>query len=67
MVASIEAPQVIAKILSPLQKTAPNPCQPELPLGARAPYALQVGAARAVEQGHEIKRAESSEVVLSKG
>ena len=37
IVASIEEPLVIAKILSHLEKTAPNPYQPELPLGARAP------------------------------
>jgi hypothetical protein len=35
--ASIEEPQVIAKILSHLQRTAPEQFQAELPLGARAP------------------------------
>ena len=37
IIASIEEPQVIAKILSHLQRTAPQQYQPELPLGARAP------------------------------
>ena len=35
VIASIEEPQVIAKILAHLEKTAP--AQPELPLGAPAP------------------------------
>lgn len=33
----IEEPQVIAKILAHLEKTAPDQYQPELPLCARAP------------------------------
>ena len=37
IIASIEEPQVIARILSHLQKTAPDHDQAELPLGARAP------------------------------
>lgn len=37
MIASIEAPEVIAKILAHLEKSAPAQSQPELPLGARAP------------------------------
>ena len=37
IIASIEAPQVIAKILAQLRKTAPDHDQPERPLGARAP------------------------------
>jgi hypothetical protein len=37
VIASIEAPELIAKILAHLEKTAPDQCQPELPLGARAP------------------------------
>jgi hypothetical protein len=37
IIASIEEPQVIAKILSHLQCTAPEQHQAELPLGARAP------------------------------
>lgn len=37
IIASIEEPEVIAKILSHLQRTAPDQCQTELPLGARAP------------------------------
>jgi hypothetical protein len=37
IIASIEEAQVIAKILSHLQKTAPEQHPPELPLGARAP------------------------------
>jgi hypothetical protein len=37
IIASIEEPQVIAKILSHLQKTAQEHYQAELPLGARAP------------------------------
>jgi len=37
ILASIEEPQVIAKILAHLEKTAPDHHQPDLPLGARAP------------------------------
>lgn len=37
IIASIEEPEVIAKILAHLEKTAPDQFQPELPLGARAP------------------------------
>ena len=37
IIASTEAPQVIAKILAHLRKTAPDHDQAELPLGARAP------------------------------
>ena len=37
VIASIEEPELIAKILAHLQKTAPNQHPPELPLGARAP------------------------------
>ena len=38
IVASIEQPEVIAKILAHLERTAPpQPKQPEVPLGARAP------------------------------
>ena len=37
IIASIEEPQVIAKILALLEKTAPDRFQTELPLGARAP------------------------------
>jgi len=37
IVASIEEPQVVAKILAHLQRTAPEQYQSELPLGARAP------------------------------
>jgi len=37
VIASIEEPEVIARILAHLQKTAPDPQQAELPLGARAP------------------------------
>jgi hypothetical protein len=37
VIASIEEPQVIARILAHRQKTAPDPGQAELPLGARAP------------------------------
>ena len=39
VIASIEEPAVIAKILAHLQRTAPDQHQPELPLGARAPPA----------------------------
>jgi hypothetical protein len=35
IVASIEQPEVIAKILSHLERTAPQPHPPERPLGAR--------------------------------
>ena len=37
VIASIEEPQVIARILAHLEKTAADPHQAELPLGARAP------------------------------
>jgi hypothetical protein len=37
VIASIEEPEVIAKILAHLKKTAPDQYQPELPLGERAP------------------------------
>jgi len=37
IIASIEEPEVIARILSHLEKTAPEHYQAELPLGARAP------------------------------
>ena len=39
IIASIEEPQVIATILSHLERAAPEQCQGELPLGARAPPA----------------------------
>jgi hypothetical protein len=37
VIASIEEPEVIAKILAHREKAAPDPGQAELPLGARAP------------------------------
>jgi hypothetical protein len=37
IIASIEQPEVIAKILAHLERTAPPQHQPELPLGTRAP------------------------------
>lgn len=37
IIASIEEPEVIAQILSHLERTAPQQYQPELPLGAREP------------------------------
>lgn len=37
VIASIEDPAVVAKILAHLERMAPNQYQPELPLGARAP------------------------------
>ncbi|MCC7463189.1 MAG: hypothetical protein IT480_12090 [Gammaproteobacteria bacterium] len=37
VIASIEEPEVIAKILAYLERRAPEPVQAELPLGARAP------------------------------
>ena len=37
IMASIEEPEVIAKILAHLAHTTPEQYQPELPLGARAP------------------------------
>src|SRR5690606_21547274 len=37
IIASIEEPKVLAKILSDMQKLAPEQYQGELPLGARAP------------------------------
>lgn len=39
VIASIEEPEVIARILAHIQKTAPDQHQAELPLGARAPPA----------------------------
>ncbi|MEP7310946.1 MAG: hypothetical protein ABI859_00050 [Pseudomonadota bacterium] len=42
MIASIEEPQVIAKILAHREKAAPDHDQPELPLGARAPLTMCV-------------------------
>jgi hypothetical protein len=37
IIASIEEPEVIGKILAHLEKAAPNQFRSELPLGARAP------------------------------
>ena len=37
IIASIEQPEVIARILAHMATTAPGQFQPELPLGARAP------------------------------
>ena len=37
IIASIEEPELIAKILSHLERTAPQQYPSELPLGARAP------------------------------
>jgi hypothetical protein len=37
IIASIEEPEVIARILSHLERTAPEQYRSELPLGARAP------------------------------
>jgi hypothetical protein len=37
VIASIDEPEVIARILPHIQKTAPDQHQAELPLGARAP------------------------------
>lgn len=37
VIASIEEPEVIAKILAHLERMAADQCQTELPLGARAP------------------------------
>jgi hypothetical protein len=37
VIASIEEPEVIAKIVAHLERTAPEQYQSELPLGARAP------------------------------
>ena len=39
VIASIEEPEVIARILAHIQKSAPDQHQAELPLGARAPPA----------------------------
>jgi hypothetical protein len=39
IIASIEEPAVIARILAHLQRTAPEQYEPLLPLGARAPPA----------------------------
>jgi hypothetical protein len=38
-IASFEEPQVIAKILAHLERSAPDHYQPELTLGARVPSA----------------------------
>jgi hypothetical protein len=40
IIASIEEPEVIAKILAHVERTAPDQYQTELTLGARAPPAL---------------------------
>lgn len=45
VIASIEDPEDIAKVLVRLEKTAPDQSQPELPLGARARGDLQRQAA----------------------
>ncbi len=37
IIASVEQPEVIARILAHLERTAPQPHPPERPLGARAP------------------------------
>ena len=37
VIARIEEPQIIAKILAHLERAAPQQCPTELPLGARAP------------------------------
>ena len=37
IIASIEQPEVFAKILSYLERTGPQPHPPQRPLGARAP------------------------------
>jgi len=37
MIASIEQPELIARILAHLERTAAQPHPPERPLGARAP------------------------------
>jgi len=37
VIASLEEPEVIGRILAHLEKTGPNHRQAELPLGARAP------------------------------
>jgi hypothetical protein len=37
IIASIEQPELIAKSLSHLERTAPQPQPPQRPLGARAP------------------------------
>lgn len=37
IIASIEEPEVIAKILAHLERSAPEQCPVALPLGARAP------------------------------
>jgi hypothetical protein len=37
IIASIEEPQIVAKILAHLRRTAPQQYPTELPLGARAP------------------------------
>lgn len=39
VIASIGEPAVIAKVLTHLERTTPDQCQSELPLGARAPPA----------------------------
>jgi hypothetical protein len=53
-IASIEEPAVIARILSPRQRTAPQPCLTGVPLGARAPPVAGPGSASGwlCEQAH---------------
>ena len=49
VIASIEEPEVIARILAHIQKSAPDQHQAELPLGARAPPAqARLSASRPV-------------------
>lgn len=52
VIASIEEPEVIAKILAHLERTAPDPHQSELPLGARAPPGAWRGGISGRWPGH---------------
>lgn len=52
VIASIEEPEVIAKILSHLEKTAPDRYQAELPLGARA-LPSQASLTNSARQGRD--------------
>jgi hypothetical protein len=56
IIASIEQPAVIAEILAHLERTAPQPTQPGLPLGARAPPGLRIEAPSTAGSGSPYSR-----------
>ena len=56
IIASIEQPAVIAEILAHLERTAPQPTKPGLPLGARAPPGLRIEAPSTAGSGSPYSR-----------